>query len=378
MKKKPSSLNNGKELAALLTDIENDLVKEIPAAVRAEKIKKRSYGILLCYIDFTTDAYTPFAVVLPESHRQECIANRSVESIWTICAVPGQQCDIAKKSAVHEKCDRAYRYLQEKWSDQDELRVLMPFRKMFYRVCLRLNELDWSAILPVTEDFVVVASDWSEGCDIVRDAKASVPHAKQERLKDQGLFFNPSKLPKVALPSSSQLKTIAKKSVDEQIVFWVSELDAQFHQRDCESSQQGVGPKQIAKKLSKIGSPAAEALLDFIAAKADTPEWTTKVAEPQFYDQSPRSKLVENVMEVLIPILPKTAKTESRLWKIFDVSVKTNKPSKHWGNLPALIAFGIQEIFSKYSYWVVRGRENVIESMDEISAQRASKGPKNS
>ena len=83
-------------------------------------------------------------------------------------------------------------------------------------------------------------------------------------------------------------------------------------------------------------------------------------------------------MVVLIPIPPKTAKTESRLWKIFDVSVRTNKPSKHWGNLPALIAFGIQEVFGKYSYWVVRGRENVIETMDEISAQRASKGPKNS
>jgi len=83
-------------------------------------------------------------------------------------------------------------------------------------------------------------------------------------------------------------------------------------------------------------------------------------------------------MVVLIPILPKTAKAESRLWKMFDVSVKTNKPSKHWGNLPALIAFGIKEVFSKYSYWVIRGRENVIEIMAENSAQRVSKGLKHS
>lgn len=282
-----------------------------------------------------------------------------------------------KKSAVHEKCDRAYRYLQDQWSDQDELQVLIPFRKMIYRVCLSLNELDWSTILPVTEDFVVVASDWSTGCDIERDAKASVPPAKQKKLKSQGLFFNPEKLPKPKLPSASQLKTIAKKPVDEQIAFWISELDAQFFERDCESSQQGVGPKEIAKKLAKISSPAASALLDFIEAKAEVPEWTTKVAKSQFYDQSPRSHVLGNVMEVLVPILSKSAKTESRLWKIFDASVKTNMPSKHWGNLPALLAFGIQEVFNKYTYWVVRGDENVIETMDEITEQRASQGPKN-
>lgn len=97
MKKKPLNVTNGKELESLLKEIENDLLTEIPAAVRAAKIKKRSYGILVCYIDFTTDAYAPFAVVLPESHCQECIANRSVESIWTICSVRGQQCDLTKK-----------------------------------------------------------------------------------------------------------------------------------------------------------------------------------------------------------------------------------------------------------------------------------------
>lgn len=95
-------------LDAKLRRIETALIAAIPDLIRNENLTKRAYGILLCYIDYTSDSCTPFVCVLPESHRTKCVTNRNVADLWTICSVPGYGCSLPNESPIHALCRDVY------------------------------------------------------------------------------------------------------------------------------------------------------------------------------------------------------------------------------------------------------------------------------
>ena len=170
----------------MLKRIEDDLLVVIPRAIRHCKTDETMYGLLVCYLDLTPadEEYTPHLHLLPKSHRD-------VRYIWVLPEIETFGPVTAPKTArVNKRCNAVYRYLTDGYSDQDEFELLIPFRKMIYRVCRQLNAWDWTKILPVTDDFTVVASDWSTGAHIKDDAKASVPAAQQRKLSKKGFFFN--------------------------------------------------------------------------------------------------------------------------------------------------------------------------------------------
>ena len=246
---------------------------------------------------------------------------------------------------------------------------------MIYRVCLALNKLDWSPHLPLTDDFTVMASDWSAGFFIEDDAKASVPFTKRRKLSKQGFFFNPEALPVEKIASGSSIKSIGKKSTDEQIEFWTSQLDGLYADVECEAKASRFGSKRVVKRLVKLGEPGVEALLKFVEAKGMVPEWLTEPPQLHFWQNSPRTEVLDAVVAGIQGSCDPNPENERRLWNVFEEAVKANAPFEFWGNLPARLAFCIQELFLvdgswKYDYWVIRSYKNEITSLAQIREQR--------
>jgi hypothetical protein len=372
----PKNLN---ECNALLKEIEHELIDLFPQAVRREKIKEPAYGMLICYIDLTTNAYTPFAAILPESHRVKCVANREVDHLWSIAELPKIECFLPTGGTIHGMCDAVYGFLSADWDD--EYTAILPFRKMIYRVCLSLNKLDWSRYLPVTDDFTVMASDWSAGFYIGDEANASVPAGKKKRLLEKGFFFNPQALPKESLAPGSQIKSIGKRTLDEQVEFWVSQLEAFHNNARCEAKDSNLGVKRVVQRLAKLEAAGANAMLQFLEQKVGLPEWTAKQPPTSEWMPGSRTETLVAVIEGLKQTCSPSAENERKLWKAFETAVKINQKAEFWGVLPAQLAFCIQDIFRvdgrwKYDYWVVRDFRNQLTSLAEIRKQRRELGPK--
>ena len=133
----------------------------------------------------------------------------------------------------------------------------------------------------------------------------------------------------------------------------------------------GLGEVQVVNKLANLNELGAEALMRFVEGKASTPEWTGPHATLQFSEQSQRSTVLREAVRGIEITCSLSLDTETRLWRAFDLAIQTNETSEYWGDLPGEIAFVIQSLFDKYSYWVVRDFRNRIDSLPEIHEQRA-------
>ncbi len=373
---KPAVPIDQKSCEAMLAEIEAELVKAIVAVVRKRKIKERTYGLLVCYIDLTTDEYLPFVVVLPESFRLKCVANREADRIWRLPEMSGVEQLVPAGTALARKCNFVYEYLSEDWKDQDEERVILPFRKMIYRVCLHLNDLDWSAILPVTEDFAVVASDWS-GFWVHEDAEKSVPPARKRLLKKQGLFFNSEKLPEPKVEPGNPIKRMGKQPAEVQLPYWIAQLEAIANGEECDASRAKWGIKRVVSECTKLGDAGGDALLGFVERCADQSEWKSGQPGNPEKDLGPRSEALRSALDGVEISCRKDDATEKRLWAIFETAIKVNKGCKTWGNLPAAAAFAIYHMYNaKYKFWVIRDSNNVVKSLDEIRKAQRDKAPR--
>src|ERR1041385_5067608 len=100
-----------KECNVLLKEIERQLIDMFPAAIKRRRIKETAYGLLICYIDLTTDSYAPFAAILPESYREKCIADRQLDVLWAIAEAPYLDAPLSLQGRLVEKCDAVYEFL---------------------------------------------------------------------------------------------------------------------------------------------------------------------------------------------------------------------------------------------------------------------------
>ena len=132
----------------------------------------------------------------------------------------------------------------------------------------------------------------------------------------------------------------------------------------------GLGEVQVVNKLASLNELGAEALMIFVEGKACTPEWSGPHATLQFSEQSQRSTVLREAVRGIEITCSSSLDTETRLWRAFDRAIQTNEASEFWGDLPGAIAFAIQSLFDKYSYWVVRDFRNQIDSLPEIHEQR--------
>lgn len=345
---------------ALLREIEAALLLAIPKRLRAMKLTEPSYGLFVCYADLTTDSYGPWLKPCPESFLRRAVADRDVWKVWAIAEVPGT---IVPIDGLTAKCHAAYEYLTRRWGEpdhDDELVEILPFRRMVYRVCLALNSYDWSGVLPVTDEFTVMACDWHSGDDIRADADGSVPAARQRTLKKRGLYFNPEALPKPKSPAGNPIARVAKLPAAEQLPYWREQFRALAFDEPCDAARANWGPKRVVAALVKLGEAGGAELVALAEELAAAKRFT----------------LFRELRDGLEAAAPRDAGTERRLWAVFEACVKAQRGRKTWDAAPADIAFALQHLhgMAKYGYWVVRNEDNVIESLKEIREQARRHG----
>lgn len=345
---------------ALLADIEATLIRAIPKQLQAMTFAEPAYGLFVCYIDLTTDSYAPMLKLCPESFLRRAVADRSVDVVWRIAELPGPLLPVA---GLTGKCNAVYEYLARDFGEpghDDELAEILPFRRMIYRVCLALNALDWSGVMPVTPEFTVMACDWSYGQDARADADASVPAARKRFLKKRGLYFNPEALPEAKVPAGNPISRMATATAAEQLPYWHTQLLALSRGEDCDAARAKWGPKRLVAALVKLGEPGGEALVSLMEELAATKSFG----------------LFGDLRDGVEVVAPKDAATERRLWAVFEACVAAQAGRERWDDAPADVAFAIYKLHrGKYSYSVIRRLGfNDIVSLDQIRQQARQHG----
>jgi hypothetical protein len=180
----------GADLKSLLRDAEELLVADIPKTLRRAKVRETVYALLVQFTGVDTDmtGYPPPLFLPTEDLRRRVLETRRKDAAWYLWAVPEWESD---PGAVRVVCKDPT--LEEKLRLIFQLTIVQPspsqygpVRKMFQRVCARLNALDWKGILKTTDDFVVFPFDTHGEMDQSTDVKASVPVEKIRVLTQRG------------------------------------------------------------------------------------------------------------------------------------------------------------------------------------------------
>lgn len=183
--------------------LEDLLVKTIPDAVKEAELAEPSYALMICYCgEDMLSSYSGFLVMAPKSVRDSFVADydapdddRLLVYTWApdelrnreetveldSCSTDSDEFELREAALVlMELCDEGDHQL-------DVETLVTPLR----RAARRLNQLDWSEIAPITDDFVVTALDnTGEGeFDTRTDISASVPQEKLKRLQSRGLLW---------------------------------------------------------------------------------------------------------------------------------------------------------------------------------------------
>lgn len=190
-------LPKGVSLKSLLDDVEELLIFEIPKTIREAKIKETVYCLLLQFSGVDTDpcGFSPPMILALDATRKNLLAqhaNGANYDAWAINElrnIPGTIELSCSDCELDEKLKLIFQLTIQSASNTS----YTPVRKMFQRVCLRLNALNWKGILRTTDDFVAFPCDNHGELDPSQDVKASVPKDKIQLLLDRKLIW-PMKL----------------------------------------------------------------------------------------------------------------------------------------------------------------------------------------
>jgi hypothetical protein len=180
----------GLDLKSLLHQAEDMLVAEIPKQIRAANVSDPVYALLVQFTGVDTDlsGYSPPMFLPTEGLRRRLLAEHPKDTAWYPWAVAEWESDPGairvawENAAIDEKLHLIFQLTVVQASPTN----YGPVRKMFQRVCARLNALSWKEILKTTDDFVVFPFDTHGEFDMKVDLKASVPVEKLRLLMDRG------------------------------------------------------------------------------------------------------------------------------------------------------------------------------------------------
>jgi hypothetical protein len=180
----------GVSLTSLLQQAEDMLVAEITSTVRAAKVGEPVYGLLLQFtgVDTDLDGFAPPMFLATEALRRRLLAEHPRDATWYLWAVQEWEGDPAvvrlacKNAALDEKLHLIFQLTVVQASPTN----YGPVRKMFQRVCARLNALEWKGTLKTTDDFIVIPFDPHQEMELKADLKASVPVEKLRLLVQRG------------------------------------------------------------------------------------------------------------------------------------------------------------------------------------------------
>jgi len=188
-------------LSKLLADIRRKLTSQVPDLVQSFRIRSPAYCLFIWYQDLSVDEYAPVVGVTPVELRDACLAEKdlskiggdALDAIWRPqqCITgpyPGGAYPTGFCKDVSAESNECYSILCTDDTPADEGPALMPFRSALHQVARELNAFDWSGILPLTDDFVVLATDYI-GYWIQEDMLASIPEKQLQMLISRGLLL---------------------------------------------------------------------------------------------------------------------------------------------------------------------------------------------
>ncbi|HEY7315557.1 MAG TPA: hypothetical protein VH643_39880 [Gemmataceae bacterium] len=180
----------GADLKSLLQEAEDMLVAEIPKTIRAAKARQTVYGLLVQFtgVDTDPDGFAPPLFLPTEDLRRRLLEQHPRDATWYLWAVAewDNDPDVVALACKNSTLDEKLHLIFQLTITQPSRTNYGPVRKMFQRVCARLNALDWKGVLKTTDDFIVVPFDTHGEMDLSADLKASVPAEKLRLLIDRG------------------------------------------------------------------------------------------------------------------------------------------------------------------------------------------------
>ena len=333
-----------KSLAIALDDIQAKLLKRIPTAVSDLKVQDPAYALILCYLDSTTDFFTPYVIIALESARKHALREEPDEAssyIWSphqAFMPPEHPPEIWFEDAMlGAKCTACYDFLLDRIQNLSEKEVLRPFREMMHRTAAALNRLDWREYLQPTDDFVVIASDWT-GYWVQEDARASLLPHQIELLESRELFFNGPAERAMAefLRKIAELKAeIRSRPLDDQIRYWMSQLRAVINEDSCDLKVLKCDWSVALDQLGEIGPRAVIPLLDLVQDHLD--------AERGIRD-SVRYQALITVREIGYA----APAVHRRLRHILEQSCRMNEGQSVWQMTPGHCAWCLHVLFDGY------------------------------
>lgn len=334
-------------LNKLLTEIESELVRLFPEAARAARVVEPVYALILCYIDTTTDDYMPYVVVCPERVRRRAMARKGADASWMIWSPIQNFSDSApllkqqylEGTALQLMIRACYKLLTDASNEDDDVQ-LRPFREMMWQVARILNDRDWRGVLDTTDDFVVIASDWSSFW-AKEDATNSLPPGKRRLLEDRRLFYHePTEQERAEF--QQQLGAVeaklASQTERQRIAFWIHELAHLAAGEDCLLARRRWNESVALGRLAAVGQSASLPLLD-LAARLDT--------MPDNIDglRSTASEVLEAVLSTVGEVGRADTKVEARLRALLAASCRANQGQEKWSRTPFCCASSLWKLY---------------------------------
>jgi hypothetical protein len=184
----------------LLSRIEALLISHVPRCVKAENIPEPVYSLRIWYhgSDTCGPDRTPGLMLPKESWRARKLAEKGDEAphyIWCADELDGQGTSIWPEINDESLIGFCRQWYALRYSELDdgmtEAEALRPFREAMWRVCSRLNEVDWASLAAVTNGFVVFPADWSHAfVDDDAEIQASISRDRIELLRSRRLLGN--------------------------------------------------------------------------------------------------------------------------------------------------------------------------------------------
>ncbi|GIG91073.1 hypothetical protein [Plantactinospora endophytica] len=186
----------GYSLDAAIEVLRRALLRQVPAVAREMGIDEPAYCVALGY--FAADPVGVVVHVGLDSDRREWLAAQAEPDapdedtfvLWNPCDLHGLETVDYGDAAKIARLLRQELQLADAGFDTDAEApsgVNEHVRHMLCQVAAELNTVDWSAVLPVTDDFVVYASDW-QMVDFDRNLPECVPARQISLLRQRGLL----------------------------------------------------------------------------------------------------------------------------------------------------------------------------------------------
>ena len=180
-------------------DLQPLLVDAIPRSLSEATPSLRTCVVRVYYFDTHAPCTYLELRTVSESLREQLISTRGKAAryfLWSSaeCCSDGPDPEVSLGLEPHASEDVVAGFAQiYSLLCQNEDTYMKRFRDMLHLVAFRLNQLDWSAFLNVTEDFVVVPADGSqffanEFATDVYECRKSIPRKKRKLLKARHLF----------------------------------------------------------------------------------------------------------------------------------------------------------------------------------------------